>query len=148
MVPDAKTTCLGLEYFCSKTDKLWNLSDKDLIKQASGELEYLGLAESRNVVGGKVVRVENAYPIYDKGYQSKINIVRNYLRRLDNLQVIGRGGMHKYNNQDHAMMTGILAAKNVIEKRFDLWKVSVDAKYTEKTESEGNFGLRSVPKRV
>ena len=100
------------------------------------------------MVGGKVVRVENAYPIYDKGYQSKINIVRNYLRRLDNLQVIGRGGMHKYNNQDHAMMTGILAAKNVIEKRFDLWKVSVDAKYTEKTESEGNFGLRSVPKRV
>lgn len=145
MIPDAKTTSLGFEYFCSKTDKLWGLDDRDLIRQAASELEFLGLAGSKDVVDGKVVRVENAYPVYDKGYQKRVDIIRNYLRRFDNLQIIGRGGMHKYNNQDHAMMTGLLAARNVMGGRFNLWQVDADAMYLEDGAKPNNAKGRLIP---
>lgn len=119
-------SCLGLEYFCSKQDEFWNLDDKLIIENAVSELRILGLSGSNHIVEGKVYRVEKAYPVYDRGYLLRLNTIRSYLSRFKNLQVVGRNGMHRYNNQDHAMMTGILAAKNILGAKFDLWQTDVD----------------------
>ena len=129
MVSGSNATCLGLEYFCSKNEKLWNEKDSKIIEFAACELEFLGFINQKEVIDGKVFRVERAYPVYDKGYLLKIDVIKNYLARFRNLQVIGRNGMHKYNNQDHAMMTGLLAAWNIMGGKFDVWRVNSDAEY-------------------
>lgn len=125
MVP-ANFSCLGMEYFCSKQDEFWNLDDKQLIGNAVSELGILGLSGPDYIIEGKVYRVERAYPVYDRGYLARLKIIRSYLSRFNNLQVVGRNGMHRYNNQDHAMMTGILAAKNILGAKFNLWQTDVD----------------------
>jgi len=134
MVPDASTTCLGLEYFCFAGDELWNKSDAELIALGKMEIEILGLAQQGEVIDGCVVRMEKAYPIYGPGYQDNIKIIREALARFPNLQPVGRNGMHKYNNQDHSMMTAVLAARNIDGDHFDLWKVNTDAEYHEEGE--------------
>ena len=138
MVPDPAKTCLGMEYFVTKNDKHWMRTDQELIELAKNELEYLGLARREEVEDGTVVRMPKAYPVYDNGWAESLRKIRNYLEdRLPNLQLVGRNGMHKYNNQDHSMMTAIYAARNILGASYDLWAVNTEPEYHEqKTEPE------------
>jgi len=131
MVPDPETTGLGLEYFCFEGDELWCTPDAELIELAKSELARLGLVDPALVADGTVVRAEKAYPIYDSNYRRGLEAVRRFLPTVPNLQLVGRNGMHRYNNQDHSMLTAMLAARNVLGARYDLWEVNVDADYHE-----------------
>ena len=131
MVPKRGVTCLGLEYFASVKDFLWQKSDAEIIKLAKTEIATIGLVPSPVVLDACVVRVEKAYPVYDQLYMENVAIVRSAIDPLKNLQVVGRNGMHKYNNQDHSMMTGLLAVRNLMGPKLDLWRVNSDADYQE-----------------
>ena len=134
MVPDPAYSSYGLEYFCFEGDKLWTTSDTELIILAKSELQRLNLADATDVVDGCLIRQRKAYPVYDDSYQQHIDTIRTALeRKFPTLHLVGRNGMHKYNNQDHAMMTAILTAKNIIagERRYDVWAVNQDAEYHE-----------------
>lgn len=155
MVPDANRTCLGLEYFCFEGDGLWNTPDADLIKLATEELGILGLVDPKDVEDGAVVRMPKAYPVYDSIYTEAIDTIREFLSGLGNLHLVGRNGMHKYNNQDHSMLTAMLAVKNILGANYDVWEVNVDNEYheeiTEEQESEMSvLGSTQpmVPKRI
>ena len=137
MVPDPKWTCLGLEYFCTVGDDLWGMSDADLVALARRELAQIGLGDPANVRRGVVVRAPKAYPVYDEGYAEAVRIVRDGLSGFSNLQLVGRNGMHKYNNQDHSMLTALLAARNILGERFDLWQVNVEEEYHEDAGAAG-----------
>ncbi len=137
MVPDARLTCLGLEYFCNEGDDLWTSPDAELVELARTELGRIGLVDPSTVIDGCVVRMKKAYPVYDERYAEHVAVIREFLsKQVPNLQLIGRNGMHKYNNQDHAMMTGLLAARNILGADFDVWKVNSDAEYHEEGEVE------------
>ena len=133
MVADPKQTCLGLEYFCAPGDSLWRTQDEDLLALAQRELSVLGLCRMEEIVGGTVVRQAKAYPVYDELYNEHVAVIRKYVEaRLVNLQLVGRNGMHRYNNQDHAMMTALLAARNIASGlKLDPWKVNTEADYHE-----------------
>jgi protoporphyrinogen oxidase len=131
MVPHPGVTCLGLEYFCFEGDAIWNMSDRDLIALGKRELEILGLASAADVFDGCVVRAEKAYPVYYPGYEGDVRIIREQVQRFTNFQVVGRNGMHKYNNQDHSMMTALVAARRVLGCEQDPWRVNTDAEYQE-----------------
>jgi protoporphyrinogen oxidase len=146
MVPQTGITCLSLEYFCSVGDGMWEMTDDILIELAKTEAVRIGLIPAGTVRDACVVRMEKAYPVYDSGYQARVAVLRRELDQLDNLQVIGRNGMHKYNNQDHSMMTGMLAARNLREEQFDLWRVNTDAEYQE--NGEVSETCRLTPKLV
>ena len=154
MVPDPAMTCYGLEYFCFEGDGLWNSPDADLIARGKQELAQIGLAKPEDVVDGCVVRQRKAYPVYDDDYARHVATIREELQRnYPHLHLVGRNGMHKYNNQDHAMMTAMLCVKNILagEPLFDLWQVNQDAEYHEAGkagEQVGATGLRQVPARV
>ncbi|MBI2833500.1 MAG: NAD(P)/FAD-dependent oxidoreductase [Acidobacteria bacterium] len=136
MVPDPRQTCLGLEYFCFEGDGLWSMRDADLIDLATRELTAIGLARPDKVIDGTVVRMPKAYPVYDEGYDEALDVVRRYLARFENLQLVGRNGMHKYNNQDHSMLTAILAVRNLFGERHDLWAVNADEEYHEEASDD------------
>jgi protoporphyrinogen oxidase len=131
MTPDAGATCLGLEYFCQQGDSLWSKPDAELVALAVGELAHLKLAPADAVIDAKVVRMPKAYPIYDGSYRRGLSAVRQFLTTVSNLQLVGRNGMHRYNNQDHSMLTAILAARNVMGASNDLWELNIDAGYQE-----------------
>jgi len=131
MTPHPDLTCLGVEYFCNVTDPIWKARDTDLIALATREMVQLGLVREHDVIDGSVVRMPKAYPVYDRGYQGGLATVREFLATVPNLQLVGRNGMHRYNNQDHSMLTAILAARNVAGAHFDLWNLSVDRDYLE-----------------
>jgi protoporphyrinogen oxidase len=136
MVPDPAKSCLGLEYFCFEGDGLWTMSDDDLIALGKKELVSLGLANMEDIEDGAVVRMPKAYPVYDPGYEEAVNVVRSFIEGLSNLQLVGRNGMHKYNNQDHSMLTAMLAAKNILGHNYDLWGINVDKEYHEEIKGE------------
>jgi protoporphyrinogen oxidase/GT2 family glycosyltransferase len=140
LVPDTGKSCLGMEYFCFEGDELWTMQDQELIARASRELEILGLAHGAVVMDGTVVRMPKAYPIYDAGYRANVEIIREYLDAIPNLQTIGRNGMHKYNNQDHSMYTAMLAVENIEGAAHDLWAINTDFEYQE--EQRVSNGLR------
>ncbi len=149
MIGRPGTTCLGLEYFCFEGDGLWTMADSDLVELGKRELAQLGLCGAGRVTEGSVVRVEKAYPIYGPGYQANLDVIRVALGALSNFQVVGRNGMHKYNNQDHSMMTALLAVRNLKGGRFDLWKVNTDAEYHEEADpSAVDRSGRVMPGRV
>ena len=154
MVPDANLACYGLEYFCFEGDGLWNSSDKDLIALAKRELAQLGLATEEDVVDGCVVRQPKAYPVYDDDYATHVSTVREELEtQFPTMHLVGRNGMHKYNNQDHAMMTAMLCVENILAGKpiYDLWQVNQDAEYHEAGnagDQTGATGLRLVPTRL
>ena len=131
MVPDARCTNIGMEYFCSEGDTLWHMTDSALAEKASRELETLGLARYRDVADALVIRQPKAYPVYDSDYRRNLAVIRRYLDGFSNLQTIGRNGTHRYNNMDHAMQSGILAAENALGARHDLWAVNVDDMHVE-----------------
>jgi protoporphyrinogen oxidase len=142
MVPDANYCGYGLEYFCFEGDGLWTMADADLLALAKRELQQVGLAAAEDVVDGCVMRQPKAYPVYDDDYKRHVDLIRQALdARYPNLSLVGRNGMHKYNNQDHAMMTGMLAARNILagEKKYDLWAVNEDCEYHE----AGSAGTQS-----
>lgn len=145
MVGDAAKTSLGLEYFCSRGDVLWNMSDSDLVELGKREVAAIGLAEIRDIEDGCVLRVPDAYPVYDTTYQTSLATVREFIDGLENFQTIGRNGLHRYNNQDHAMMTGMLAVRNlVLGERHDLWSVNIDPEYHEEKVVDQDAALRAL----
>ena len=155
MVPDPATTCLGLEYFCFEGDDLWTMTDDKLFALARGEVAALGLADADAITDGAVVRMPKAYPVYNDTYKRGRALVRDFLAMVPNLQLVGRNGMHQYNNQDHSMLTAVLAARNIMGDAYDLWDVNVDTDYLEEGSeiSEGRLAaFRStqpaVPSRV
>jgi protoporphyrinogen oxidase len=132
MVPDPAKASLGLEYFCSEGDALWSLPDEALIRLGGEELERIGLARAAEISDGCVFRVPKAYPVYDADYREHLDTVRAFVDRFENLQTIGRNGLHRYNNQDHAMLTGLLAVRNLEGGvRHDLWSVNTEPEYHE-----------------
>jgi protoporphyrinogen oxidase len=153
MAPAGKT-CLGLEYFCFEDDGLWSMPDEDLIALAVRELTKVGLASAADVIEGCVVRQPKAYPVYDDAYREHMAVIRLDLEQsYPSLHLIGRNGMHKYNNQDHAMMTAMLTARNILagERIYDIWQVNEDAEYHEAETSSAQAALASerlVPLRV
>ncbi|HYL09064.1 MAG TPA: FAD-dependent oxidoreductase, partial [Candidatus Udaeobacter sp.] len=151
MVPDQTKTCLGLEYFCFEGDGLWTSDDAALVKLAGEELAQLGICSPDQVFDGVVVRQQKAYPVYDDAYQSRVDVIREYLEsQLPNLHLVGRNGMHKYNNQDHSMMTALLVARNIAtDSSFDPWKVNADAVYHEDIRvGEPDLSGRLVPQKI
>jgi protoporphyrinogen oxidase len=133
MAPDPATSSLGLEYFCNEGDALWTTSDEDLIALAKKEIQALGFARADEVQAGVVYRMSRAYPLYDPTYRASLDTVRDYLKGFANLETIGRNGLHRYNNQDHSMMTGLLAARNLASgtRTHDVWTVGNDDGYLE-----------------
>ena len=156
MVPDPSMNCYGMEYFCFEGDGLWSSTDEQLIEQAKREMEQIGLGKATDVLDGCVVRQPKAYPVYDDDYAKNVAAVRDELEeKYPTLHLIGRNGMHKYNNQDHAMMTAMLCVQNILAERkiYDLWQVNQDAEYHEsgaagRQRTTGAAGLRMVPSRV
>jgi protoporphyrinogen oxidase len=151
MVPDQSKTCLGLEYFCFEGDGLWTSDDATLVELATKELAKLAVCSPDQVFDGVVVRQPKAYPVYDDAYQSHVDVVREYLRsQLINLHLVGRNGMHKYNNQDHSMMTALLVARNIATgSSYDPWKVNAEAVYHEEVHvGERDTTGRQVPQRL
>jgi protoporphyrinogen oxidase len=150
----AGTTCLGLEYFCFEGDGLWTMSDEELIALATREITKVGLASEADVSDGCVVRQPKAYPVYDDAYRDHMAMIRLDLEQsYPSLHLIGRNGMHKYNNQDHAMMTGMMTARNILagERIYDIWQVNEDAEYHEAGASSAQVALASerlVPLRA
>jgi protoporphyrinogen oxidase len=154
MVPDPSMACYGLEYFCFEGDGLWTAKDKDLIALASRELETLGLAKATDVQDGCVIRQPKAYPVYDDHYRDHVSALRTELEtRFPTLHLVGRNGMHKYNNQDHSMMTAMLTVENIAAGKtiYDVWNVNEDAEYHETQDTRKGSaagGLRQVPMKV
>jgi protoporphyrinogen oxidase len=134
MVSRRDVSCLGLEYFCFEGDGLWSLTDGQLVELAKQELAHIGLGKPEDVLEGWAIRVPKAYPVYDGQYQDGLRRVKEFLRTVPNLQLVGRNGMHRYNNMDHSMLTGVLAARNILGARYDLWRVNADAEYLEEQE--------------
>lgn len=168
MVPDDNVACVGLEYFCFEGDGLWSMADDDLVDLAKREMAILGLVDPAKVIGGAVVRQEKAYPVYDEDYAANVDVMRRELEtKFPTLHLVGRNGMHRYNNQDHAMMTAMLTVENILagKRIYDTWCVNEDAEYHEAGDegdetslpARGNVSadqqaalqsVRDVPERV
>ena len=132
LVPEAGHTGIGMEYFCFEGDDLWSMSDEALINLAQKELRKLGLARKAHVTDGFVIRVKKAYPMYNEDFAENLAIIRAWLDNFENLQQIGRNGLHKYNNQDHSMLTGMLGVENLLDNAgHDIWAVNSDSEYQE-----------------
>jgi protoporphyrinogen oxidase len=150
MVPEPNRSCLGLEYFCFEGDGLWSKTDAELVELGRQELALLGLVKADDVLDGCVVRMPKAYPVYDSVYKRGIAAVQKFLAEVPNLQLVGRNGMHRYNNQDHSMLTAMLAARNILRDvtgkgpRYDLWRVNVDEEYHEGGAMQEEDELRKL----
>ena len=144
MVPDPAMTGLGLEYFCSEGDELWSQTDEELVELGKREIVQLGFTAAADIVDGTVVRMKKAYPVYDREYGPALEEIREFLATLPNLQLIGRNGMHRYNNQDHSMLTAMLAARNILGAKHDLWQVNVDEEYHEQGQEIKLEDVRAI----
>jgi protoporphyrinogen oxidase len=146
MVPQKGYACLGLEYFCFEGDGLWSSGDADLVALAKKEIDRIGLVDPNLVVDACVVRQPKAYPVYDEDYRGHVRAVQADLEaHYPTLHLVGRNGMHKYNNQDHAMMTAMLTVRNILAGRrvYDVWGVNEDAEYSESGTSGERAALAS-----
>jgi protoporphyrinogen oxidase len=136
MVPDPTKACIGLEYFCFAGDELWETDDDELVELGMRELETLGLATRDKLEFGFATRVPKAYPMYDMDYADRIVAIRSWLDGLENLQQVGRNGLHRYNNSDHSMLTAMRAVDNLVTgSEHDLWAVNAESAYHE-TETQ------------
>jgi protoporphyrinogen oxidase len=145
MVPDPEKACVGMEYFCFAGDDLWTMSDDDLVALAARELEQLGLSTRAKVERGFAIRVPKAYPIYDAEYADRVATIRRWLDRIENLQQVGRNGLHRYNNSDHSMLTAMRAVDNLLAgAHHDIWEVNADSVYHE-TDVADEHPYRSAP---
>ena len=133
MVADADKVWIGLEYFCAEGDDLWSMADTDLIDLARAELTAIDLIDSADVLDGTVIRMPKAYPSYFGAYE-QFGQIRDYIDSIDNLYAIGRNGMHRYNNQDHSMLTARFAVKAICDDSADktkIWEVNIGDDYHE-----------------
>jgi protoporphyrinogen oxidase len=154
MVKEPGNTWIGMEYFCNDWDAFWNQSDEAIKKQAIGELEKMGLAQVNDVLDATVLRMEKTYPAYFGTY-SEFNVVRDYLDEFENLFLVGRNGMHKYNNSDHSMLTAMVAVDNIcveVTKKENIWSINTEQEYHEEKANtdisgkvEKRFPQRTVP---
>jgi protoporphyrinogen oxidase len=145
MVPDPDKACVGLEYFCFAGDELWTMDDDALVDLASRELEQLGLAPRSKVERGFATRVPKAYPIYDADYAERVAVVRSWLDGIENLQQVGRNGLHRYNNSDHSMLTAMRAVDNLVAgAHHDIWEVNAESVYHE-TDVVEEHPYRTAP---
>jgi protoporphyrinogen oxidase len=145
MVKEGRT-CLGLEYFVFEGDELWNDSDENLIERGMRELGQLGLVDPSKVERGFVVRVKKAYPYYDYSYKENVAHIAGYLEgAAPNVHLVGRNGMHKYNNQDHSMLTAMLTVENIYGADHDIWEVNVEEEYHEARGSSSGGTGRDAP---
>ena len=135
MVPDMARTSLGLEYFLWDQDEEWTWPESRLIELGMRECSQIGLIDPGEVEDGTVVRMPKAYPVYDHGYQEQLATVRRYVDSITNLQLIGRNGQHRYNNQDHSMLAGVYAARNLAGARHDVWSVNTEMEYQEEARA-------------
>jgi protoporphyrinogen oxidase len=144
------STCLGVEYFCFEGDDIWELSEDDAIELATSELASIGLLDPKTVTGGVKLHVPRAYPLYDRGYDEAVTVLREYVSRFANLQTFGRNGLHRYNNQDHSMWTALLATLNLLDgEDHDVWAVNTDTAYLEHGEVlEGEYFSQLVEAAV
>lgn len=134
MVPDPQMTTLGLEYFCFDTDEIWKKDDEELIEMGKKEAAQLKFASPEQILDGLVIRSPKTYPIYDEGYKERIEVIKNYLSSLKNLQTIGRNGLHRYNNQDHSMLSAMFAIRNISGENCPVWDINIDDEYHETIE--------------
>jgi protoporphyrinogen oxidase len=153
MVPDPKMACYGLEYFCFEGDGLWSSPDNELIALGTREICKIGLTKPESIIDGHVVRQQKAYPVYDHDYKDHLSVIRAEIKkRYKGLCLLGRNGMHKYNNQDHSMMSAMLAVKNILygNEVYDLWNINEDAEYHEGGNRgvESGLQMRSVPEQI
>jgi len=133
LVRDPETVWIGVEYFCNESDSLWNMSEEKLSALAQQELEKIGIIRQADVLDATVIRMEKTYPAYFGGY-ARFPEVRQYLDGFENLFLIGRNGMHRYNNQDHSMLTAMTAVDNIISGQMDksnIWAVNSEEEYHE-----------------
>ena len=136
LVSDPKKVWIGLEYFCNDVDELWRMPDEKLIELAVSEAEKIGMAARADVLDATVIRMEKTYPAYFGTYD-RFPAIREFVDRFDNLFLVGRNGMHKYNNQDHSMLTAMTAVDNIVEGRADkdnIWSVNTEMEYHESRE--------------
>lgn len=152
MAPDPGRTSLGLEYFLWEKDEEWTWPNERLVERGIRECAKLGLIEPNEVEDGTVVRMKNAYPVYDGTYRESLTLLQQYIESFENLQTVGRNGLHRYNNQDHSMLTGIYAARNIAGEKHDVWSVNTEMEYHEEAREEKSAtvaaGDRLVPARV
>ncbi len=134
LLPNKDTASIGMEYFCNENDSLWQMDDASLVKQAGAELEKIGLSKAERVTGGFVIRQRKAYPVYDPESKEAVDTVSGWLQKLTNFQTVGRNGLHRYNNQDHSMLTAMYAARNLAGAAYDIWDVNLDRSYHEEME--------------
>ncbi|TEU03894.1 MAG: NAD(P)/FAD-dependent oxidoreductase [Candidatus Aminicenantes bacterium] len=134
MVPDPKMTTLGLEYFCFDTDDIWKKNNEELIEMAKEEAVKLKFASRDQIIDGLVIRSPKTYPIYDEGYLERVGIIQNYLVGFKNFQTMGRNGLHRYNNQDHSMLSAMYAIRNILGEDYSVWDINIDDEYHETIE--------------
>jgi protoporphyrinogen oxidase len=145
MVPDPDKACVGLEYFCFEGDDLWLMDDDALVELAAVELEQLRLSPRSKVERGFAIRVPKAYPIYDADYAERVETIRTWLDGIENLQQVGRNGLHRYNNSDHSMLTAMRAVDNLLTGAdHDIWQVNAESVYHE-TEVADEHPYRAAP---
>jgi protoporphyrinogen oxidase len=133
LVADPNTVWLGLEYFCNEGDELWSMKDEDFLAFATDELAHIGIIAKKDVLDGTVVRVKKTYPSYFGAYLH-FDKVRAYVDRFPNLFLLGRNGMHRYNNADHSMLTAMTAVDNIVNGETDkanIWDVNTESDYHE-----------------
>ena len=134
MLPNPDTASIGMEYFCQQGDGLWNMSDEELRALASKELAELGLAKAEDVIDAAIIRQPKAYPVYDDKYKAALDVISEWINSLENFQTVGRNGLHRYNNQDHSMLSAMFAARNILGGTNDVWNVNVERSYHEEFE--------------
>ncbi|MCX7709397.1 MAG: NAD(P)/FAD-dependent oxidoreductase [Clostridia bacterium] len=150
MVPDTNKTSLGLEYFCNENDKFWNMPDEELFKLAASEIEKISICKASEIEDYTIIRVPKAYPVYSKGYRTNIEIIKNYLTKFENLQLVGRYGLFKYNNMDHSILTGLFAAENILKEAIlhNTWDVNTDDEYHEEYKESNPSDKEIVPEQL
>ena len=138
LVADASKVWLGLEYFCNESDDIWKLSDERMVALATEELSHIGIIDAGEVLDSTVLRMEKTYPAYFGTYD-RFAEIRGHVDRYENLFMIGRNGMHRYNNQDHSMLTAMMAVDDILSGNTDknaLWEVNTEMDYHEEKQKE------------
>jgi len=150
MVADPNKTWIGLEYFCYQTDALWKMADEDLKKFAIAEVEKIGILRAADVSDSHVVRVPKTYPAYFGTYD-RFHVIREFLDRFHNLYLVGRNGMHKYNNQDHSMLTAMTAVDNIlagVQDKENVWSINTEMEYHEEESKQESRASSSPTKNT
>jgi len=142
---DAPTSILALEYWCYDQNAIWKESDATLIERASSEIRATGLIGKQIILDGHVVRVPRSYPVYARNYKDHLSVATEYLQSFSGLTPIGRYGAFKYNNQDHSILMGLLAAESLIDRRLiDLWSINTDYETYQESSTITDTGLETA----